>query len=475
MTTDFKNLDGSEKYADPYTTLEYEAYRQTYELPDWKDGERLLKRTPPRDYGTDRLADKHIYFDAGVMEREYDKIWSKVWLLAGHMNDLPRQNCFMKFDVGYESFLIVRGEGDQLHAMYNSCRHRGTELVEQDFGSTKKFVCPFHKWEFASDGSLLKIQDRETFRAEALCHDLNLKKVRVEAWRGWIFISMDTEAEPLEEFLGAEFMDSVASYDFEGAVRIRDVVQEWPANWKVAHEAFNEGYHVQATHPQLIPANNAYHCVHNLYGNGHALSIYQNMLPSPHVMNDIPSDGISDEQKIFLREAGIKEEDFPKNRDDVPMAVIKGKRAKTGGIDYARFTNSQLIDSWGIGLFPCTEGFLLPEGYFLQSWHPHPTDPEKCIYKTQVYAVTGAGELPSYMAVEGVDLSGKTVLPRTHAEKGDIDIVGPVIGQDVVLIPRVQRRMRSRGYDGAILSEQEIRIRDFYDEYNRLMNGPDRQ
>ena len=107
----------------------------------------------------------------------------------------------------------------------------------------------------------------------------------------------------------------------------------------------------------------------------------------------------------------------------------------------------------------------------MQSWHPHPTDPEKCIYKTQVYAVAGAGELPSYMAVEGVDLSGKTVLPRTYAEIGDVEAVGPVIGQDVVLVPRVQRRMRSRGYEGAILSEQEIRIRDFYHEYDRRMKA----
>ena len=46
-----------------------------------------------------------------------------------------------------------------------------------------------------------------------------------------------------------------------------------------------------------------------------------------------------------------------------------------------------------------TEMFFHPEGYFVQHWWPHPSDPEKCIYQVQVYGLPGMTELPSFMGV----------------------------------------------------------------------------
>jgi hypothetical protein len=111
-----------------------------------------------------------------------------------------------------------------------------------------------------------------------------------------------------------------------------------------------------------------------------------------------------------------------------------------------------------------------PEGVFIQNWMPHPRDPEKCIYQAQVYAVPGIGELPSFMAVEEADLSGKTVLPRTRLDSNDMENLGPVIRQDRELVPRVQDGLHSKGFKGGVYSEQEIRIRHFFDEYYRHMH-----
>jgi phenylpropionate dioxygenase-like ring-hydroxylating dioxygenase large terminal subunit len=452
-------------YAEPHEPIDYEAFRQSYVLPDWKDTRKLHKKQPVRDLGGARLEHKHVYYSREAWEREWEQLWSKVWLHVGHLSDIPRANCFMKVDRGPESVLIVRGEGDEVKGMYNVCQHRGARLVVQDFGSTQKFVCPFHRWEFAVSGELLKIQDRESFREDSLCYNLDLPPVRTAVWRGWIFMTLDDNAPSLETFLGDELIARTSAYDFENVLRIRDVQQEWPANWKTAHEAFVEGYHVQATHPQLYPAVNAYHAQTDLFDNGHALSIYQFMSPSPQYVSRLTSE-LAEEHKIFLREAGIQEADFPKHWSEVPEAIIKAKKArKDYVIDYDKFSEGQLIDDWGLGLFPTTEMFLHPEGFFVQQWLPHPTDPEKCIYHVQVYAVPGIGELPSFMAVENADMSGKKVLPRTYADPDDIDVSGPVVKQDRVLVPRVQSGLHSKGYKGGVYSDQEIRIRHFFEEY----------
>lgn len=471
MTDDRVRDDAHMRFAEPHQPVDYEPFRQSYVLPVWKDTRGRHKKRPSRDLGTARHSDKSIYYSREMMDREWDLIWTKVWLHVGHLNDIPKPNAFMKVDRGRESVLIVRGKGDTVRAMYNVCQHRGTRLVDKDFGSAKKFVCPFHKWEFSNTGELLKIEDRETFREEAICHDLNLPKVRSAVWRGWVFITFDDAAPPLEEFLGQEFMDLMAPYDFEKVLRIRDVHQEWPANWKTAHEAFIEGYHVQATHPQLFPAVDAYHAQTDLFPNGHGLSIYQFMSPSPQYIDLLPND-LVEEHKIFLREAGLPEAEWPTHWSEVPGAIIRAKLAKKGyAIDYSKFGEGQLVDDWAFGIFPTTEMFLHPEGFFIQNWLPHPTDPEKCIYTVTVYAVPGIGELPSFMAVENADLSGKKVLPRTHIDANDMESLGPVIKQDRVLVPRVQQGMISKGFKGAVYSEQEVRIRHFFAEYYRYLQG----
>jgi phenylpropionate dioxygenase-like ring-hydroxylating dioxygenase large terminal subunit len=470
MTEKAENRLQNIRYAEPHEPLDYEAFRQSYVLPDWKDSRKLHKKQPDRDLGGARLEQKHVYYSRDVWEKEWEQLWSKVWLHVGHLSDIPRPNSFMKVDRGPESVLIVRGEGDEIKGMYNVCQHRGVRLVMQDFGSTQKFVCPFHRWEYGTSGELLKIQDRESFREDSICYNLDLPPVRTAVWRGWIFMTFNDDAPALDEFLGADLIERASAYDFESVLRIRDVQQEWPANWKTAHEAFVEGYHVQATHPQLYPAVNAYHAQTDLFDNGHALSIYQFMSPSPQYASRLANE-LAEEHKIFLREAGIKEADFPKHWSEVPKAIIKAKKErKDYVIDYDKFSEGQLIDDWGLGIFPTTETFLHPEGFFIQQWLPHPSDPEKCVYQVQVYAVPGIGELPSFMAVENADMSGKKVLPRTYADPDDVDVSGPVVKQDRVLVPRVQSGLHSKGFKGGVYSDQEIRIRHFFDEYYKYVD-----
>jgi phenylpropionate dioxygenase-like ring-hydroxylating dioxygenase large terminal subunit len=74
--------------------------------------------------------------------------------------------------------------------------------------------------------------------------------VRVEVWGGCVFINFDDDAPSYRETTGA-------LTDRFDAHHVGDLKAEWwygsvlPADWKVAMEAFMEGYHTMKTHPQL--------------------------------------------------------------------------------------------------------------------------------------------------------------------------------------------------------------------------------
>lgn len=460
------------EYAQPEAPISYEPFRLGYTVPEWKDTRHLYQGAKARDFGNTRQEDQEVYWSRDIAREEWERLWVRTWHLVGHMNDIPEKDCYMRVRIGVENILVVRGEGDGLHAFYNVCQHRGKDLAQRDYGRAEQLICPFHRWEFNMDGSLKHIADRETFQAKALCHNLDIPKVKVDAWRGWIFINMDLDAAPLLDYLPKEFLAGMQAYDLEKGIRIRDVVQTWPCNWKLAHEAFVEGYHVRATHPQLAGAVDPYHAQISTFENGHAHSVYQFMSPMPHIADNLPPQ-IAEEHKIFLREAGLSEDEFPTHWKDVPAAIIAGKQRQTGGaIDYSKFSEGQLVDDWNFGFFPSTELFLHPEGFFLQSWRIHPDDPNKCIYEVKTYAIPGIGELPSFMSVEGkVDLSGKTIIPRDYRPDDDDWAAGPVVSQDRILLEGAQNGVKSRGFKGNILSDQEVRIRQWYEEYYRYLSG----
>ena len=80
--------------------------------------------------------------------------------------------------------------------------------------------------------------------------NLRLGSINVDTWGGWVWINMDPNCEPLREYLGA----AVPMLDPYQLDQMRYRWRQWlyfPCNWKTALEAFNESYHVLATHPEL--------------------------------------------------------------------------------------------------------------------------------------------------------------------------------------------------------------------------------
>jgi phenylpropionate dioxygenase-like ring-hydroxylating dioxygenase large terminal subunit len=55
--------------------------------------------------------------------------------------------------MGEESMILCRDRAGQIHVFLNSCRHRGMKVCRHDEGNTVEFLCPYHGWSYATDGT----------------------------------------------------------------------------------------------------------------------------------------------------------------------------------------------------------------------------------------------------------------------------------------------------------------------------------
>ena len=144
-------------------------FKQGWAVNEDAPSDSLEAKVAYIDNGTRRLGPER-YYDKAWMDREWDRLWTRTWLIAGVASDIPEPGDYFTFDLGRESFVITRDDSDQIHALYNVCPHRGNRLVHNDSGSIPRFTCSFHSWQFEMDGTLMSITDEDTFRPEVVQH-----------------------------------------------------------------------------------------------------------------------------------------------------------------------------------------------------------------------------------------------------------------------------------------------------------------
>jgi choline monooxygenase len=150
---------------------------------------------------------------------------------------------------------VVDDDGE-LRAHHNVCRHRAGPLVDPGCGRVPSLVCRYHGWAYGLDGRLRSARDFGADEAGASAGfdpgTVALWPVRVERWRGLVFVNLDLDgrAPPLDEALGT-FADECAPYPIEQLALVREVEHDLACNWKVYADNYLEGYHIPLIHPLL--------------------------------------------------------------------------------------------------------------------------------------------------------------------------------------------------------------------------------
>ena len=209
----------------------------------------VLRLTSPRFLGSDDLPVER-YTSRAWHALEVERLWKRVWQFACREEDIPEPGDYHVYDIATMSFLVVRTATGAIKAYRNACLHRGRRLKDHD-GRCRELRCPFHGFAWGLDGALQDIPARWDF-PHVDDSEFKLPEARVGIWAGFVFINPDPAAHSLDAFV-EELADQFATWNLSSFYKEAHVARVLPANWKIAQEAFCEAFHVNATHPQILP------------------------------------------------------------------------------------------------------------------------------------------------------------------------------------------------------------------------------
>jgi phenylpropionate dioxygenase-like ring-hydroxylating dioxygenase large terminal subunit len=417
-----------------------------------------MAKAPDPDLGT-ALVPKERYTSPDFAAREWSGMWKRVWLLAGREADIPEPGDYLTFEIGAESILVVRLPSGAIAARYNVCMHRGNRLREPGMGHAESFSCVFHGWEYGLDGTLLRATDPECFPQGTPRERLDLGRVACDTWGGFVWVHLGDGPEPLRDYLGV-LPRHLDPYHFEQQQVINDVTLEIDCNWKTCVDAFNESYHVQATHPGLMEYSDDVNVQIDCYER-HSRFLYPLAAVSPR----LPHRGQLTEpiRDLFLRGIGLDPAPLEGKGDQVRPAIARQMRevvAPAMGIDFADLNDDQLVDDYHYTIFPNVTLNIHARGVWVFRHRPHPSDPQKMYFDfwNMLRAPKAQIERAPHEEHRLADGYRLSQIPG-----------GDVLDEDMYNLPRIQAGMRSAAFPGLWLSTQELRIRHFHDTLMRYV------
>lgn len=185
-------------------------------------------------------------------EVEKTRLFSKLWFPVGITNE------FHHMKNGYKSYLLPTGESiiitkdenNTFRAFFNTCRHRGNQLVDiEDMGSQfddeKRITCAYHCWSYDLTGDL---------KSTPMCTSVNKKdhslyKVDLQILNHILYVRVNQGVSSPLDFSVQHF--SPVKFPMNDLDIVYTDKYTVNANWKFLIQNFCCWYHVPFIHPSL--------------------------------------------------------------------------------------------------------------------------------------------------------------------------------------------------------------------------------
>ncbi len=199
------------------------------------------------------LLDREVLVSDDILRQEMSHIFGRCWIYVGHDSELKKPGDFRSRKVAGRPVIFVRDQAGQVHCLFNTCRHRGAIVCTQRDGNARRFMCIYHGWTYGNDGKLIRVPGDDAYAESFDKSGFGLKRpARFEQYRGFWFMSLNPNVEPLTDYLGRakDYIDLVVDQSPSGAMEIIAGVQEYDvaANWKLMVENSVDDYHLPSTH-----------------------------------------------------------------------------------------------------------------------------------------------------------------------------------------------------------------------------------
>ncbi len=376
------------------------------------------------------------YVSPEFFEKERDRIFRRVWLNVGRVEQIPaRGDYFVKdLEICRTSILIVRGEDGAINAFHNMCSHRGNRVVWDTKGSCQVFACKYHCWTYGLDGALRQVTDEKKF-FDLNKETLGLTPVAVDVWEGFIFINVDPNpSQTLKEYLG-EAGRSFDGYPFgELASACFSWQVEVKANWKVGKDAFQEVYHIFSLHSRST--GRMFATPSNPYLNVHELALFD-----PHARISVP--------------ANLNWQSTPVEALAKRFGILTLQKQGISSKGMPPGVNPTGAEDWsfsGFNCFPNCSIFVSEGGFLTHSFWPLAVD--RTLWEARIY-------FPK----------AKTLAERFSQEYSRSTFLDGVMAEDGGIFEKSQTMLASGAKKEINLSDEELLIRHHHKVIAQYLNA----
>ncbi|MCZ6710104.1 MAG: aromatic ring-hydroxylating dioxygenase subunit alpha [Gammaproteobacteria bacterium] len=407
------------------------------------------------------------YTSQDFFDLEMQRMWTRTWQWACREEHVKEVGDYYVYEIGRHSVLIVRDEDKNIRAYVNSCLHRGTKFRPGGSqGCFAEISCPFHGWTWSLDGQLQRVP-YDWDAPHVAERDFSLPSVAVGLWGGFVFINLDPDAPPLDDYL-APIPEHFENFDIAGRFVELHIEKELACNWKSAKEAFIENYHTQKTHPQLLYGSDDEGTQYDVFNDNVCRFFCAFGVSSPSI-DPAPSEQELVDMMLVGDRAVIGDEVVvgPGESARIVMArVLRRELGEKYETDLSRYTDTEMIDVSQYGLFPNMILFPQLSLPMVYRFRPIGNDPNRTLFELLILRpVPDEGSPPrpatpirltepeSFTTVDGFDVT-----------------LGEVYDQDTGNLRAQQEGFHAARKPGeTLLNYQEVRVRLLHQTLDRYL------
>lgn len=189
-----------------------------------------------------------LFSDDTLYAAELEYIFGRHWLFVASEPEIPEGGDYRTLLIGRWPIFILRRDDGSIAAFHNTCRHRGSRLLQQDSGiAGATLQCPYHRWTYDLDGRVVGCGAT----GESPAAQRALKPVHVRTLAGLIFVCLADEPPNDFEDMAHRMQPYLAPHGIARAKIARQVDIIEHGNWKLTIENNRECFHC-AGHPELL-------------------------------------------------------------------------------------------------------------------------------------------------------------------------------------------------------------------------------
>jgi phenylpropionate dioxygenase-like ring-hydroxylating dioxygenase large terminal subunit len=195
-----------------------------------------------------------MYTDPAWYDVEVERALGGGWLPACRLDQVANPGDRYAVDLAGRPLVVTRGRDGTVRVLGNVCQHRGAVIVEEGRSHGSSLTCPYHRWAYRADGSLIGGPLTDGVDLSGVC----LPLLRHAVWEGFVLVNLSGDAaDPGEQLAGLS--DQLSPWSWSELVTVGSMQFRSDWNWKVMVENWIECYHHLGSHRRTVEPDQPAH------------------------------------------------------------------------------------------------------------------------------------------------------------------------------------------------------------------------